>query len=149
VASSDGCGCGWRDRHDVALAGVTATGYVDGGRGWAPPPLAVLPWRGWSGTSSHLRQRRLVARTSAGWWWWRQAQNLHHCAGRRGSGDGGGSLLCLEVSARCCARGSWAKVSAMVTPMGTASPVEGIASPTLSSLGESSVHRGQTTVASR
>uniref|UniRef100_A0A804ML05 Uncharacterized protein n=1 Tax=Zea mays TaxID=4577 RepID=A0A804ML05_MAIZE len=42
LASSDGCGCGWRGRHNVALAGMTATGYVDGGRGWVPPPLAVL-----------------------------------------------------------------------------------------------------------
>jgi hypothetical protein len=58
-------------------------------------------------------------------------------------------LLCLEVSARRGAWGSWAKVSAMVTPMGAAFPVEGIASPTLSSLGESLVHRGQATVASR
>jgi hypothetical protein len=131
-----------RNRHDVALAGVTATSYVDGGRGWAPPPLAALAWRGWSGTSSRLWQRRLVAQTSAGWWWWRQPQNLHHCAGRRGSGDGGGSLLCLEVSAGRRAGGSWEKVSAKVTPMGAASPVEGIASPTLSSLGESPVHRG-------
>jgi hypothetical protein len=77
------------------------------------------------------------------------SQNLHHYAGRRVSGDDGGSLLCLEVSARRDAWGSWAKVSAMVTPMGAASPVEGIASPTLSSLGESPVHRGQATVASR
>jgi hypothetical protein len=29
LASSDGCGCGWHGRHDVALAGVTTTGYVD------------------------------------------------------------------------------------------------------------------------
>lgn len=37
-------------------------------RSWlVPPPLAVLAWRGWSGTS-RLQQRRLVARTSAGWW---------------------------------------------------------------------------------
>ncbi|KAL5649789.1 hypothetical protein ACJX0J_040598, partial [Zea mays] len=69
--------CAWegrrlRDRHNVALAGMTATGYVDDGRGWVPPPLAVLAWRGWSGTSSRLQQRRLVARTSAGLWW-RQA----------------------------------------------------------------------------
>jgi hypothetical protein len=31
LASSDGCGCGWHDRHDVALAGVTTMGYVDDG----------------------------------------------------------------------------------------------------------------------
>jgi hypothetical protein len=38
---ASGGGCGW---HDAAMAGVvtTATGYVIGGRGWAPPPLAVL-----------------------------------------------------------------------------------------------------------
>lgn len=66
LASSDGCG--WRDQHNVALAGMTATDYVDGGRGWVPPPLAVLAWRGWSG-NSRLQQRRLVAQTSAGWWW--------------------------------------------------------------------------------
>jgi hypothetical protein len=34
-------------------------------------------------------------------------------------------------------------------PMDVASPVEGVASPALSSLGESPVHRGQVTVASR
>jgi hypothetical protein len=68
LVSSDGCGCGWRGQHNVALAGMTVTGYVDGGRGWVPPPLAVLAWRGWSG-NSRLQQRRLVARTSVGWWW--------------------------------------------------------------------------------
>lgn len=79
LASSDGCGCGWCSQHDVALAGVTATGYVDdGGRGWAPPPLAVLAWRGWS-----LQQRRLVARTSAGWWW-RQAPKSSSLCGTTG-----------------------------------------------------------------
>jgi hypothetical protein len=46
-----------------------------------------------------------------------------------------------------CWGGSWAKISATVTPMGAASPVEGIASPTLSSLGENLVHREQATVA--
>jgi hypothetical protein len=66
-----------------------------------------------------------------------------------GTSDGEGSLLCLEVSARRCAGGSWAKVSATVTPMGVASPVEGVASPALSSLGESPVHHGQVTVASQ
>jgi hypothetical protein len=76
-------------------------------------------------------------------------QNLHHCAGRRGSGDGEGNLLCLEVSAIHYVGGSSAKVLAMVTPMGVASAVEGVASPTLSSLGESPVHRRQATVASR
>jgi hypothetical protein len=67
-------------------------------------------------------------------------------AGRRGSGDGGGSLL-RGFGQTLCWGGSWAKVSATVTPMGAASPVEGIASPTLSSLGENLVHREQATVA--
>jgi|UniRef100_A0A804UK13 hypothetical protein len=78
VVSSDGCGCGcgWRGRHNVALAGVTATGYVDSDRGWVPPPLA---WRGWSGTSSRLQQCRLVARTSAGWWRWQAPKYSSLC----------------------------------------------------------------------
>jgi hypothetical protein len=55
--------------------------------------------------------------------------------------------------ARClglamCRGASWTKVFATVTPMGAASPVEGVASPVLSSMGESPVHRGQAAVAS-
>jgi hypothetical protein len=53
---------------------------------------------------------------------------------------------CLGL-AMCCMT-YWAKVSATMTPMGTASHVESVASPALSSMGESSVHRGQATVAS-
>jgi hypothetical protein len=89
LASGDGCGCSWRGRHDAALAGVveTATGYVNGCRGWAPrlwPFWAMAASRGWSGMSSRLRQHQLVALASAGWWRRRQAPKSSSLCGTTG-----------------------------------------------------------------
>lgn len=53
---------------------------------------------------------------------------------------------CLSL-AMCCET-YWAKVSTTMTPMGAASPVEDVASPALSSMDESPVHRGHATVMS-
>jgi hypothetical protein len=93
--------------------------------------------------------------------WWQSAQLCGCCGSRRVDDplDGYVWVVWAAVAAEVVALSrvpdrtlcwgfSWAKALATATPMGAASPIEGVGSPALSSVGETLVHLGPATVAS-